>query len=245
MRRVQLEPAFVLSLRPYRETSALVEVFTQRHGRTGLVARGVQSGRARLRGLLQPFQRLLLSFSERGELGTLTGAEAGGAPAVLRGEAVFSGWYLNELLLRLLPRGEPHADLFDPYAEALAALSTGAAHSTGSGQASAAPALRLFEKRLLAGLGYGLELPDPVENDRWYAWDAERGLRLAEPGPSSYSGASLRALADDALDTEESLRDARRLMRAALRPHLGERALRTPEMLRTLRASRRAAKEGA
>jgi len=226
MRRVQLEPAFVLSLRPYRETSALVEVFTQRHGRTGLVARGVQSGRARLRGLLQPFQRLLLSFSERGELGTLTGAEAGGAPATLRGEAVFSGWYLNELLLRLLPRGEPHGDLFDQYAEALAALAG----------ANAAPALRLFEKRLLAGLGYGLELPDPVENDRWYAWDAERGLRLAEPGPSSYSGASLRALADDALETEESLRDARRLMRAALRPHLGDRALRTPEMLRTLRA---------
>jgi DNA repair protein RecO (recombination protein O) len=234
VRRVQLEPAFVLSLRPYRETSALVEVFTQRYGRTGLVARGVQSGRAKLRGLLQPFQQLLLSFSERGELGTLTGAEAGGAPATLRGEAVFSGWYLNELLLRLLPRGEPHAELFGQYAEALSAL-------TGP---NAALALRLFEKRLLAGLGYGLELPDPVERDRWYAWDSERGLRLAEPGPASYSGASLRALADEALDTEESLRDARRLMRDALRPHLGDRALRTPEMLRTLRASRRAAKEG-
>jgi DNA repair protein RecO (recombination protein O) len=234
MRRVQLEPAFVLSLRPYRETSALVEVFTQRHGRTGLVARGVQSGRARLRGLLQPFQRLLLSFSERGELGTLTGAEPDGTPAALRGEAVFSGWYLNELLLRLLPRGEPHADLFDHYAEALAALSV----TVAARQAlpAAAPTLRLFEKRLLAGLGYGLELPDPVEDDRWYDWDAERGLRLAEPGPSSYSGASLRALADDALDTDESLRDARRLMRDALRPHLGDRALRTPEMLRTLRA---------
>jgi DNA repair protein RecO (recombination protein O) len=230
MKRVQLEPAFVLSLRPYRESSALVEAFTRQCGRVGLVARGVQSARSRLRGVLQPFTPLLLSFSERGELGTLTGAEAGGAPAALRGEAIFSGWYLNELMLRLLPRGEPHPGLFGHYAEALGAL----------GGPGAAGALRLFEKRLLGELGYGLQLPEPVERDRWYAWDPEGGLRLAEPGPSSYHGESLRALAEETLDTEESLRDARRLMRAALRPHLGERALRTPEMLRALRASRRA-----
>jgi DNA repair protein RecO (recombination protein O) len=89
--------------------------------------------------------------------------------------------------------------------------------------------------RLLTELGYGLQLPEAVEADAWYAWDADGGLRLAEPGPSNYRGASLRALADEALETPESLRDARRLMRAALRPHLGERGLRTPEMLRTLR----------
>ena len=233
MKRVQLEPAYVLSARPYRETSALVEAFTQQHGRTGLVARGVQSPRARLRGLLQPFQPLLLSFSERGELGTLTGAEASGAPVALRGEAVFSGWYLNELMLRLLPRGEPHPQLFGHYAEALSAL----------GGDRAAAALRLFEKRLLGELGYGLQLPEPVERDRWYAWVPEGGLRLAEPGPASYRGESLQALAEETLQTEESLRDARRLMRAALRPHLGDRALRTPEMLRTLRAARRPAGE--
>jgi len=230
VKRVQLEPAYVLSLRPYRETSALVEAFTRQHGRVGLVARGVQSARARLRGVLQPFQPLLLSFSERGELGTLTGAEAGGAAAALRGEAVFSGWYLNELMLRLLPRGEPHPQLFGHYAEALGALA-------GPG---AAIALRLFEKHLLTELGYGLHLPESIARDGWYALDPEGGLRVAEPGPASYRGASLLALAEETLDTEESLRDARRLMRAALRPHLGDRALRTPEMLRTLRAARKA-----
>ncbi|MGQ0586478.1 MAG: DNA repair protein RecO [Gammaproteobacteria bacterium] len=228
MRRVQLEPAWVLSARPYRETSALVEAFAQHSGRVGLVARGVRGPRARQRGLLQPFQPLLLTYSERGELGTLGAAEPGGVPVMLAGEAVFSGWYLNELMLRLLPRRDPHPQLFAHYAETLAAL-------PGPG---AAAALRVFEMRLLAELGYGLQLPEAVEADAWYDWDAERGLRLSEPGPSSYRGASLRALAGEALDTEESLRDARRLMKAALRPHLGDRELRTPEMLRALRAAR-------
>lgn len=234
MTRAQLEPAWVLTVRPYRETSALVELFGQRHGRVGLVARGVRSGRARARGLLQPFQPLLVSFSERGELGTLGGVEPAGAPLALRGEAVFSGWYLNELVLRLLPRRDPHPQLFEHYALALAGL--------GGDRAGAA--LRLFEKHLLTELGYGLELPEPVEPEAWYRFDAEQGLRLAEPGPSSYRGASLQALADETLDTPESLRDARRLMRAALRPHLGDRALRTPELLRSLRAVRRAAGGG-
>lgn len=244
MKRVQLEPAWVLSVRPYRETSALVEAFTQRHGRVGMVARGARSARARLRGFLQPFQPLLLSWSEGGELGTLTGAEAGGAPVALRGEAVFSGWYVNELVLRLLARGDPHSQLFEHYAEALGALgganaAAGVIEKTQGPPAlahGAAAALRLFEKNLLGELGYGLQLPEPVERDRWYAWDAEDGLRLAEPGPSAYRGASLQALAAETLDTDESLRDARRLMRAALKPHLGDRALRTPEMLRALRA---------
>jgi DNA repair protein RecO (recombination protein O) len=221
--RAQLEPAWVLTVRPYRETSALVELFTRDAGRIGLVARGVRSGRARVRGLLQPFQPLLASFSDRGELGTLGALEPAGPAVPLRGEAVFAGWYLNELLLRLLPRRDPHARLFSHYGEALA----GAAGSVAS--------LRVFEMRLLTELGYGLQLPEAVEADAWYALDADGGLRLAEPGPSSYRGASLRALADEALATPESLRDARRLLRAALAPHLGERKLRTPEMLRTLR----------
>lgn len=223
MARAQLEPAWVLSARPYRETSALVELFTRDAGRVGLVARGVRSGRARQRGLLQPFQPLLASFSERGELGTLGALEPAGAPVPLRGEAVFAGWYLNELLLRLLPRRDPHPRLFAHYGEALA------------GAGASAAALRVFEMRLLTELGYGLQLPEALEAEAWYAWDGDGGLRLAEPGPSSYRGASLRALAEESLETPESLRDARRLLRAALSPHLGERELRTPAMLRALR----------
>lgn len=227
MSRVQLEPGYVLNLRNWRETSALVEVFTCAHGRVGLVARGVRGVRSRLRGLLQPFQPLLLSWSDRGDLGTLAGAEADGAPAALQGEAVFSGWYLNELVLRLLARRDPHPALYEAYVQALAALP----------QRDPARPLRRFEFSLLSELGYGLHLPEDLAADRWYGYDPHGGLHLSEPGPDSYRGASLLALADRTLASEESLRDARRLLRAALAPHLGGRALRTPELLRALRAT--------
>lgn len=227
MTRVQLEPGYLLSLRAWRETSALLEVFTPRHGRVGLVARGSRSARSRLRGLLQPFQPLLLSWSDRGDLGTLTGAEADGPPLALAGEAVFSGWYLNELVLRLLQRRDPHPALYRSYTEALGALPG----------APPARSLRRFEMSLLGELGYGLHLPGDLAADRWYGYDPEGGLHVADPGPQSYRGASLLALADATLPTEESLRDARRLLRAALLPHLGGRALRTPELLRALRAA--------
>lgn len=228
MKRVQLEPGYLLSVRAYRETSALIEAFTPGHGRVGLVARGVRGPRSKLRGLLQPFQPLLLSWSERGDLGTLSGAEGAGAPAGLAGEAIFSGWYLNELMLRLLPRRDAHPALFDGYVRALAALPD---------SEDAARALRVFELHLLAQLGYGVHVPDDVAPDRWYGYDPEAGLRVAEPGPRAYRGSSLMALADERLDDAEVLRDARRLLRAALEPHLGGRALRTPELLRALRAA--------
>lgn len=227
MKRVQLEPGYLLAVRAYRETSALLEVFTAAHGRTGLVARGTRGPKSKLRGLLQPFQPLLLSWSERGELGTLSTAEAAGAPVALTGEAVFSGWYLNELLLRLLARHDPHPGLFEAYQRTLHVLV----------DADPARALRRFELQLLSELGYGFHVPEDLATDRWYGYDPEGGLRIAEPGPESYRGSSLRALADESLETAESLSDARRLLRAALAPHLGGRALRTPELLRALRAA--------
>lgn len=228
MNRIQLQPAYLLSVRAYRETSALLEIFTPEHGRVGLVGRGTRGPKSKLRGLLQPFQPLLLSWSERGELGTMSAAEAGGAPVALRGEAVFSGWYLNELLLRLLQRHDPHPGLYESYDRTLRSLSTAAAP---------ARALRVFELQLLTELGYGLHVPEDLAPERWYGYDPAAGLRVAEPGPDSYRGASLQALAQETLDTDESLSDARRLLRAALAPHLGGRSLRTPELLRALRAA--------
>lgn len=227
MKRVQLEPGYLLSVRAYRETSALLEAFTPGHGRIGLVARGIRGPRSKLRGLLQPFQPLLLSWSEGGELGTLTGAEGAGPPAGLTGEAVFSGWYLNELMLRLLQRRDAHPALYDAYARTLLALPG----------VEPARALRVFELTLLAELGYAVHVPPDLAPDRWYGYDPEAGLRLAEPGPAAYRGTSLLELAGESLATDESLRDARRLLRSALEPHLGGRSLRTPEMLRALRAA--------
>ena len=138
---------------------------------------------------------------------------------------MFSGWYLNELVLRLLQRRDPHPAVYDGYVDALATLA-GPAPARG---------LRVFELRLLAELGYAVHVPEDLAPERWYGYDPEGGLRVAEPGPPAYRGTSLLALAAESLDSEESLRDARRLLRAALAPHLGDRALRTPELLRALR----------
>ncbi len=225
-RRVENAPGYVLHSRPWRETSLIVEAFTREHGRVGLVARGVRRARSRLRGMLLPFHLLLLSWSGRGELPTLTGAEVEGPVWTLRGRALFSGFYLNELLLKLLPRNDAHPEVFDDYRRALAQLGEDRALDWG---------LRTFEKRLLGALGYGPPLDRaadtgaPVSPDRRYRYAPERGpveAASAEDGPV-VSGRTLLALAGGQPDGgDERVRaEARRLMRAILAPHLGPRPL--------------------
>lgn len=223
--RIQLEPAFVLSRRPYRETSALLEIFSEAHGRVGLVARGAQSPKSKLRGLLEPFKPLLLSWSERGELGTLTGAEgAPGRAHRLAGEAVFCGWYVNELLLRLITRHDPHPALFALYQTTLAGLSSGDDERV----------LRQFEKQLLAELGYGLLLPQELDPALTYRYDWDEGPLPSEQG---YRGDSLIALAEGNLQTAQHLRDAKHLLRDALARHGAGTELKTPRLLRAMRAA--------
>lgn len=222
--RVQLAPAWVLKAAPYGDTSLLVEAFSRDHGRVGLVARGARTAKSRPRALLQAFQPLLLSWNERGDLATLTGVEPAAPALALRGETVFSGWYLNELLLRLLQRHDQHAALFEHYGAALAALST-----------RGEPALRRFELQLLAELGFGLDLPDDLDRDRHYAYRMGEGPVPIASENDGYRGRMLIALRDDALETPEDLRAARMLLRAALGELLGDRGLATAEMLRALR----------
>lgn len=228
----QLQPGYILHQRPYRDTSLLLEVFTRDHGRLGLVARGARGPRARSRGLLQPFQPLLLSWAGRGELGTLAGVEAAGTARRLPGAVLYSAFYLNELLLRLLQRLDPHPELYAAYGQALAALPD----ATERG-------LRLFEKMLLNELGYGLLLDHeahggaPVEPQAWYAYELESGpLRVEEHSPDRLllAGSSLLSLAADELQDAQSLADAKRLMRAALSLYLGERELKTREVFAAL-----------
>ena len=226
-------PGYVLHSRPWRETSLIVEAFTREHGRVGLVARGVRRAQSRFRGLLLPFHLLLLSWSGRGELPTLTGADAEGASGMLRGRALFSGFYLNELLLKLLPRNDAHPELFDDYGEALAGLG-------GNGVLDAV--LRTFEKRLLDALGYGPTLDRaadtgaPVSPDRRYRYVAERGpVEVAGAGEGPVvSGRTLLALAGGELrhGNDRERTEARHLMRAILAPHLGPRPLGSRELFR-------------
>ncbi|MFQ6004633.1 MAG: DNA repair protein RecO, partial [Woeseia sp.] len=148
-RRVQAEPAFLLHHRPFGETSKILDVLSPNHGRLALVARGSRSAKSRLRGILRPFLPLKLSWVIRSDLGTLTGAEMDGAPISLQGDALMSGYYVNELLLRLLHRHDPQPEIFSAYARTIKNLAA---------TAHVAPPLRHFEMELLRLLGYALNL---------------------------------------------------------------------------------------
>lgn len=235
-RRVTLAPAYILHRRPYRDTSLLIELLTRDHGRVGAVARGARRGR--LAGLAQPFQPLLASWSGRGELATVTGLEGAGPPPRLSGPRLVSGFYANELLLRLLQREDPHAEVFDAYAAALAGL--------GSSRVAEGSVLRVFERDLLAGLGYGLLLTEDVagrtlEPDGWYRYDPERGAEaVAAPGADELHvrGRSLLALAAGVPDNSAE-RELRPLMRRVLGLYLGDRPLRSRELYASYLATSR------
>lgn len=226
--RVQQQPGCVLHARDYSETSLILEVFSARHGRLGLLAKGARRPTSRVRGLLKPFQPLLLSWTGRGELPILTAAEPDGDSPMLNGQALYCGFYLNELLVRLLHRYDPHEALYQVYREALAALAT-----TSSTEA----VLRLFERRLLGEIGYGLVLDrdvvenGPIDAEAWYDYVPERGpVPIAQPDHARAQGvvmrgASLLALARDDLGDAETLREAKRLMRAILSRYLGDQPL--------------------
>lgn len=246
--QVMLEPAYVLHHRPYRDSSLLLDVLTAAHGRVALVARGARRPKARLHGALQPFQPLLASWIMRGELGTLTAAETreGGG---LHGRALISGFYINELLLRLLHRHDPHPQLFAAYETVLRGLAA-AAGPAGAAEAGEQTALRLFEIALLRETGYGLVLDhevaggEPIRADAVYYYYPERGPvgedHAAEPQPmlreaaQEYAarsrpvrlhGASLLALARGELREAMHLHEAKHLMRAVLDARLGGRPL--------------------
>lgn len=214
--RIDLQPAFVLHARPFRETSLLLDLFTREYGRLPLVARGARSVRSRKLALLQPFSRLLVSCQGRGELLTLTAAESAGPPHFLTGDAMTGGFYFNELLVRFLQREDPHPILFDAYCEALNALAEAGLEER---------ILRLFEKTLLAELGYGLPLdgsgqpPEPFHPGHWYRFHPEEGFVHCE-GPDSggnvFSGQNLLSLAEGSLRETEALKAAKRLMRLAI-----------------------------
>jgi DNA repair protein RecO (recombination protein O) len=231
--RVNLAPAFLLHQMPWRDSSRILEFLARDHGRISLFARGVRRERSEARPLLQPFQRLLISWTGRGEAGNLVAVERDGACIALPPAQVISGFYMNELILKLLARHDAHPQLFDDYSATLRELGNGAA---------AARALRIFEKRLLQSLGLW---PDceretangaPLQPEHYYHFRPDRGLELAvAETPATYRGASLLSLAAEELGDERSLRDARHMLRAALDACLEGRTLRSREVLTALR----------
>jgi DNA repair protein RecO (recombination protein O) len=214
-RRTLLAQAYMLHAQPYRDTSRILEVFTREQGRLSVFARGVRGPKARLASLLQPFQPLLISFSSRGDAAQLISAESGAAqyPVHLPPGALLSGFYLNELLLKLTTRHDPNTGLFDGYQEALLALTAGRA---------AEPALRIFELRLLQEVGYGLDLTQtvaggPVLAQGYYHFRPADGLFATTAEHSgALQGRSLLNLVAGTLKETRELADARRVLSAAV-----------------------------
>jgi len=236
--RVVDVPAYILQKRPYRETSLLVEALTARYGRVGLVARGARGGGKRRSGGIDLLQRYRMQWQRRGELATLQSIEADAAPQRLVGERVLWVWYANELLLRALARDDPHPDLFDAYEALLTGLentprTTG---DVGSGDATAEPLLRAFEWRLLCALGYQPSPPElPTDRVQHYAYDAVQGVQPHPKGTLSAGG--LQAALQGHFDSKAACTAGRAVFRAHLPELIGSQPLRTPAMLRRLRAS--------
>jgi DNA repair protein RecO (recombination protein O) len=237
-RRVQLQPAYVLHHRPYRDTSRILELFTRDHGRVSVFARGARGARkagAALTSILQPFNRLLVSWSGKGEAGQLTSAEFDGAVSALPPDRLVSGFYLNELLLKLFARHDSHPDVFSLYGTTLDALKV---------DADGVRALRSFEKRLLDALGYGLALDRDVDSDRpldagcVYRYRLDKGAMRIDgvaEGADIFSGRTLLALAREDFTDPAVCSEARMLLRAALDLCLEGKELRTRQVMLALR----------
>jgi DNA repair protein RecO (recombination protein O) len=230
--RINNTPGFILHTYPFKETSVVAEAFTREHGRVALIARGARRPASALRGLMQPFTPLLLSWFGKSELKTLHAAEWQGG-LMAQGRGLMCGFYLNELLLRVLARGDAHEALYDRYTETLALL----AGEAGDEERI----LRRFEKNLLADIGYGATFDTdadthaPIEPAVRYVFQPERGALRAQGQPGCLvSGQTLLDLAADRFDDPATLVEAKALMRSLINHTLGAKPLYTRQLLREL-----------
>lgn len=234
VKKHQDEPAFILHSYPFRETSLILDVFSRRHGRLPIMARGARRPRSSLRGVLMNFQPLLLSWFGKGEVRTLHSAEWQGGQPYLQGTALMCGFYLNELAINLMARDDPHEQLFDYYRATLHRL----AHETDH-----AATLRCFEKHLLLELGYALTLEHeaaggrPIQADRRYRYIVEHGA-LPDDGDGKTGlpvlGKTLLDMAADDYSDPLSAQQSKQLMRMLLNHHLGGKLLHTRELIKDL-----------
>ena len=229
--RIAEQPAFVLHSYPYRETSLIIDVLSRDHGRVALVAKGAKRPHSALRGVLQTFQPLALSWTGKGEVRTLTGAEWVGGMLPLTGDALLCGFYVNELLVKFLAREDPHPELFRHYVVTLTRL----AHDEPPVQV-----LRSFERVLLRETGYALALNRTVNRktvvaEGRYVFDPERGVREAsDEWPAQWpvlSGQTLLDMEEDDYHRPQTVAQSKALMRFLLNTYLGGTPLATRQIL--------------
>jgi len=233
------QPVYVLHTYPYLETSLVVELFTRNFGRVATIAKGARRPRSAMRGMLQSFQPLVATWSGKSELRTLHEMEWQGGLHVLKGQALICGFYLNELMLRLLPREDPHEALFEHYQQALQAL---------TGEEAQSIVLRRYEIRLLQELGYALSLTheagngDDIDAGALYSFIPEHGAVKTAPqrtnGQSlqNQSGIQLRGktlldMAQNDFTDTQTLQQSKQLMRTLINHHLGDKPLHTRQLL--------------
>jgi DNA repair protein RecO (recombination protein O) len=228
--QIELQPAYILHTRPYRDTSMLVDFLTPEFGRVTAVARGVRSRKTPKRNLLNPFTRLLISYQGKTDLKLLTHFEAEGSHFTLTAKHLFSGFYLNELLVRLLPELDAHPELYSLYEQSLQALNL---------QQDLEPILRHFELQLLDALGYGI----------YFGADAKTGVELLDschycldstlgfyqddcvaPTQLQFLGQHLHAIAARDFSQADVKQTAKRITRILLKPLLGTRPLMSREL---------------
>ena len=233
--RHDAQPAFVLHSYPYRETSLVLEVFTENHGRVALVARGARRPRSALRGVLLAFQPLLLSWAGKSELRTLHKAEWRGGLPQLKGVSLLCGFYLNELIVKLLARDDPHENLYQAYFHTLSALGNGG---------DQAATLRRFEKHLLKELGYALTLDhdvangEPIRPDRNYQYLIERGPVHSTGSTAEnrleLTGVTLLDMLRDDYSNPVTMQQSKALMRVLINHYIGNQTLNTRQLLKDL-----------
>lgn len=227
--RVALQPSFILHARPFQDTSLILDLLTLEHGRIHAIARSARGGRSRFKGILQPFVPFLASWSGKTDLVYLNKIETNGLPFYLTGTALISGFYLNELLVRLLHREDAHPNIYKAYQLAL----TGLAFNNNPEQQ-----LRLFEKQLLDELGYGIQLTQDISGEKilenqFYQFQPERGFAKthhSEIQATLFYGKSLLALHREDLQDQQDLQATKKLMRLLLTPLLGEKPIKSREL---------------
>ena len=239
-RRVQGQPAFILHHRPFRDSSRILDVVSRDYGKLSLVARGSRAAKSRLKGLLRPFQPLRLSWYIRSDLGTLTGAEIDDIALRLDGDALLSGYYVNELVLHFLHRHDAQPEIFDTYTQTITALASGDEITS---------VLRAFEIELLRLLGYALTFEyeaashHVLEPGVYYDYRVEQGPVRVErsDGPMVFRGDQLRAIGQREFEDPDVRRAAGRLLREVIRHHLGGRELRSRKVLLDLHRAKMSA----
>ena len=240
--RIQNEPAWLLHHRPFRDSSQILDILSLDQGRLAVVAKGSRGAKSKLRGILRPFLPLQLSWFIRSDLGTLTGAEMNGAPLSLSGDALLSGYYVNELILKLLHRHDPQPEIFAAYSRTIERL---------AGSQDVAPYLRQFEIELLRILGYALNLDhdtettEPLRPQQQYEYRVEQGLVPVSDreGPMVFRGAEIDAIRNQQFADPAVLKNAGSLLRNVIAYHLDGKELKSRKVLKDMRNRKTGSKE--